>query len=360
MSFSKSRITGLALFSLLDVAASALQPCVSGEWVNLTSIPTIARQEQAVFALGNTTIGILGGVVPTSVNTTQTTDIFQLYDIESDTWSTVSPAPYAVNHPNVAAVGNTVYLLGGLTNGPADPALPLNWVAASESYAYDVASDTWTQLPSMPNGTARGGAATIVHGDLIYLAGGMTVLQATYQDTVDTVITFNVTSGAWQRVVMAGAELPESRQHAAGVVLDDTFYIAGGRRYGQTNVRDTVFELDLSNVTSGWQTSTGHMAVARGGLMGGLVGTTFYTFGGEGDPDTATGVYPQVEAFDTETQTWTELAAMAVPRHGTQGVGVGDRVYIPGGGLQQDGKAVTINGATTLRTPTDHFDAYCP
>jgi N-acetylneuraminic acid mutarotase len=358
MLLSQHHTVGLALLGLLDIAASA-PSCTSGEWVVLTSIPTIARQEHAVVAVANTTIAIIGGVVPTSINTTDTTDLFQLYDIESDTWSTVSPAPMAVNHPNVAAIGNTVYLLGGVVDGPVVSGYPLNWVATGSSHAYDVASDTWTELAHMPNGTQRGGAAMGVYGEMIYLAGGMTVLETGYQDTINSVIAFNTTSGAWQRLAEGGAELSESRQHAPGVAIGGTWYVAGGRRYSQTNVRDTVFELDLTNATAGWQTSTGHMPVARGGLMGGAVGTKFYTFGGEGNVNTATGVFNQTEVFDTETQLWTELSPMAVPRHGCQGVAVGDRVYIPGGGLQQDGKVVTIDGVSTLRTPTDYFDAYC-
>lgn len=44
---------------------------------------------------------------------------------------------------------------------------------------------------------------------------------------------FNTTSGARQRLDVAAAELPESRQHATGSVIDHTFYVIGGRRYGQ-------------------------------------------------------------------------------------------------------------------------------
>lgn len=146
---------------------------------------------------------------------------------------------------------------------------------------------------------------------------------------------------------------------ASGGVINDTLYIVGGRRYSQTNVRDTVFELDLTNSTAEWQTSTGHLPVSRGGLSGGAVGTQFYAFGGEGDPDTTTGVYPQADVFDTESQQWTELANMQVPRHGTQAAVVDGLIYIPGGGLQQDGKSVTVNNVTTTENPTNFFDAYC-
>ena len=97
----------------------------------------------------------------------------------------------------------------------------------------------------------------------------------------------------------------------------------------------------------------------RGGLAGGVIGDRIYAFGGEGNPDTVTGVFPQSEAFDDQTQTWLELQTMPVPRHGMYGAVVGTKVYIPGGGLQQDAKPITVNGTTTYSNPSNHFDAYC-
>ena len=193
---------GLAVLGLFDVVTAA---CTSGTWVNLTSIPN-ARQEHGTAALGNSTIAVIGGILASD-----TTDLFQLYDIASGTWSNATAAPYKVNHPNVAAIGSTLYLLGGLTDGDA-VADGINWVAAKESYAYHLANNSWTELAPMPNGTEKGSAITGVYGDIIYLAGGMTTL-ATGQDAVDSVITYNTTSDEWVRLDAGSAELPESRQH---------------------------------------------------------------------------------------------------------------------------------------------------
>ncbi|ETS85185.1 hypothetical protein PFICI_03210 [Pestalotiopsis fici W106-1] len=351
----------LQILAVSAVASSeiaiAAPSCMSGEWVDLATIPT-ARQEHGTAAIDNQTIAVLGGIVPTA-NGTETTDLLQIYDVASDTWRTGAAAPYKVNHPNVAAVDGKLYLLGGLTVGPTVSGLSMNWVASKTCHVYDPASDSWEQLPDMPNGTERGSAVMGVHGEMIYLAGGMTVLMTGYQDAVNSVISFNTTSNAWQRLVMGAAELPESRQHAAGSVVGDTFYVIGGRRYGQLNFRDTVFELDLNNVTAGWSTSTGHMPTSRGGINGGAVGSKYYIFGGEGNVDSTTGVFNQTDVFDLESQQWAELEPMAVPRHGTQAVAIDNRVYIPGGGLQQDGKQVVTNGTTTTQQPSTHFDAYC-
>jgi hypothetical protein len=69
-----------------------------------------------------------------------------------------------------------------------------------------------------------------------------------------------------------------------------------------------------------------------------------------------TDVFDNVEAFDVETQGWEELAPMQVPRHGTSAAAVGNKIYIPGGGLQQDGVMMMVNGVGHLLNTTDHFD----
>lgn len=210
----------------------------------------------------------------------------------------------------------------------------------------------------MPTGTERGSAVLGVYGDLIYVVGGMTVLNLDGQDAITTVIAFNTTSEEWQRVPPLAANIPEGRQHAAGAVAGHTMYIIGGRWFGQDDVRDEVFSLDLRNVSSGWTTSRGHMPTARGGIHGGVVGNRFYAFGGEGNANATTGIFPQAEAYDIAGEEWTRLPNMAVPRHGTSAVAVGDRIYIPGGGLQQDGVPIERNGVVSFGHMTGHLDAF--
>jgi N-acetylneuraminic acid mutarotase len=79
-----------------------------------------------------------------------------------------------------------------------------------------------------------------------------------------------------------------------------------------------------------------------------VVGTNIYTFGGEGDGSRKSGVFEQVEAYDTERDRWESVGTMRVPRHGTYAVGVEGRVYIPGGGILQGG------------WPVADFDVFVP
>lgn len=397
----RSRSPGIALASAILGASTvhgslhAPSPLLpDGTWRTLSPIPLAPRQEHATVALNATTLAIVGGIVPdplppagnnnnSSSNSTgfATTDLVQLYDIPSDTWTTAAPAPVSINHANAAAVGGRLYLLGGLVftleGAQSDQGA---WVAVPDCWLYDPAADAWSALPAMPPGEARGAAVVGValggagerpgidssYSGLgrIYLAGGLRRLDLLpvtgVQDTVDLVSAFDTASGAWvphnatdndnddddlllPPLPAAARRLPEGRDHAAGAVVGGVLHVVGGRTRGQTNVRDTVYALDLADPGAGWAVLPGRMPTARGGLSAGAVGDRWiYTFGGEGDVASADGVFDEVEVLDTRTGVWTKLAPMARPRHGTAAVAVGGEIYIPGGGVVQGAAPVDV------------------
>jgi N-acetylneuraminic acid mutarotase len=357
---SINNIMAFALFGVLGMVTAAPQESQTrNQWTKLANLPG-PRQEHSTVAPNDHTIAVVGGVTAIFNGTLEiglvTTDLVQLYDIPSNTWRTAKPAPYRVNHPNVVAVNGKIYLLGGLVDAPNDPRFRVNWVASGESHVYDPAKDLWTKLESMPVGTERGSAIAGVHGEMIYLAGGMTVLNSEYQDSVTVVTGFNTTSGKWQRLQAIAANIPEGRQHGVGSVIGDTFYVTGGRWFSQTAVRGEVFMLNLRNQEAGWKTSAKRMPVPRGGLSGAAVGNRLFTFGGEGNVNSDIGVFNETEFFDVTTQQWSRMSPMAVPRHGTSAATVGSKIYIPGGGLQQDGKAIIFNGVAQFLHSSDNFD----
>jgi len=65
------------------------------------------------------------------------------------------------------------------------------------------------------------------------------------------------------------------------------------------------------------------------GLRGALKGLLIVA-GGEGAP-TGGGTFPQVEAYNPDTDEWTTLAPMKHPRNGQAQVGIDDKLYTAGG-----------------------------
>ncbi|MGK2881530.1 MAG: Kelch repeat-containing protein [Mycobacterium sp.] len=78
----------------------------SGEWVTLTDMPTPRGSYGAAFIDGR--IVAVGGEEPTRV-----LDTVEMYDIAEEEWSELTPIPVALHGETVAAVGNTVYVIGG-------------------------------------------------------------------------------------------------------------------------------------------------------------------------------------------------------------------------------------------------------
>lgn len=77
------------------------------------------------------------------------------------------------------------------------------------------------------------------------------------------------------------------------------------------------------------------MPTARGGVATGVVGRKIYTFGGEENTAIESGVFNEIEAYDTVADRWESVGTMKIPRHGTFAIGVNGRIYIPGGGINR-------------------------
>ncbi|KAH7408761.1 hypothetical protein DE146DRAFT_388191 [Phaeosphaeria sp. MPI-PUGE-AT-0046c] len=342
----------LPLLSLLSLAHSL--PHSIPTWQTLAPIPIASRQEHTTLFLPPSTIAILGGVVPDNTSNLippfANTPLMQFYSMSTNTWTSRAPLPVPMNHINAATANGKIYLLGGLIEYNND--LGRSWRAIPDCWVYDADTDCWTALPQpLPASEARGSAAVGVYDDKIYLAGGVLDLQfygnAT-QNSVSVVSVFDIKTETWLDVPEKAKSIPAPRDHAGAAVVGDKMYVLGGRDHGQGNVRDTVFVLDLCDLDKGWEVSEARMPTPRGGVAAGVVGTKVYTFGGEGDTSVESGVFDEIEAYDTVNDSWESVGTMNIPRHGTYAVGVEGKVYIPGGAIVQGGGPVT------------HFDVFVP
>ncbi|PPJ51831.1 hypothetical protein CBER1_09757 [Cercospora berteroae] len=306
-----------------------------GSWRTLPSIAGGLRQEDAVVATSDA-VWVLGG---TMIDPFRTVDTVEYYSLRDSSWHTAAPFGTPLNHLNAASVGETIYILGGLSEGR-------QWRAQGISLAYSTSANAWQHRAPMPQGTQRGACAVGVYDTTIYLAGGMTILdlESGDQDVVATVTAYDTVRDSWNTNL---PPLPQPRQHVAGVVVGSTFYVLGGRTNGQEKIQNNVYALDLNSPMSGWRELT-PMPTARGGLACAAIGEIIYCLGGEGDQQTQSQVFPQVEAYNTVTNQWSRLPDMPVPKHGWGVAAIGGTIYSPGGGI----KAGTA--------PTDGFDSFTP
>ncbi|KAL0068828.1 hypothetical protein AAF712_004158 [Marasmius tenuissimus] len=324
----------LLSFLLLLAAPSTL---CSGTWRNSTPIASGPRQEHCVASIGDT-VYLIGGISPPPPNVTfpPTATLGEAFDTTESTWHRIADLPIPMNHCNIASLNGKLYILGGM-NGDEGV-----WERTGRSFEYCPQNDTWTELPSMPVGEERGASAVGVWGSSVFLAGGLrtlNLLDAT-QDTVATGLVYDTRTKQWSQL----PDLPEGRDHVGGAVIERTFYVVGGRIRGQDNVRGTVFAMNLATQERKW-VEKNRMPTPRGGLAAAAIGGKIFTFGGEGSIVLlgSTGVYNNTEVYDTVRDSWEVLSPMAVPRHGTGATSVGGEIYMPGGGVLRSAGPVDVN-----------------
>lgn len=302
----------------------------AGSWTSIAPIAVEPRQEHGAVKFDDDTIYIIGGVYLKADGTFPTVTTVQKYSVSTNAWTAVADLPIPLNHPNSAVVNGKIYVLGGLTTVKSSMSF---WNATGACFEYDPIINTWATIGELPKGHWAGSAAVGVSGATVYLAGGLANTNLT-NDEEGTMSVFTSYNVATKHFAVLPA-MPEPRDHAGVGLVDNKLYILGGRAYGHNNTKNTVFSYDLKS--NCWSTGLASMPTARGGCASGVIGTRIFTIGGEGDQNTVSGVFPQNQAYDTTTNKWASYASMDIPRHGTAGAVIGNKLYIPGGGLHEGG-----------------------
>ena len=169
-----------------------------GWWEELPPMPEV-RAAGGAAAIGNR-IYVAGGVGPRGLATSTL-----VYDVAAGSWSEAPGVPTPREHLGVATDGRRLYVVGGR---------PPNTARAE---AFDPATASWERLPDMP--TPRGGlAAAGTSNGLIVAAGGEA------QETFPEVEAFDVDERAWRRL----EDLPTPRHGLGVVAVGDTVYVVAG------------------------------------------------------------------------------------------------------------------------------------
>jgi N-acetylneuraminic acid mutarotase len=142
-------------------------------------------------------------------------DAVQEYDPATQLWTLRSSMPTAREALAAAAFDGKIYAIGG-TSGGMD-------VATVE--AYDPVTDNWTGLAPLAE-PRRDLAAEVIGGELLALGGytGTFVLDGGYRRLVEV---YDAAGDAW----IAGADMPIPRSDFACAVVATELIVAGGRNW---------------------------------------------------------------------------------------------------------------------------------
>lgn len=186
-------------------------------WVSLANMPA-GRAGLGAAVVGNAIYAIGGrtGASPCSGGELAGVD---RYDIDTNTWSAVSPLPSARSDLAAVAHGGKIYVFGGCAAG----------AFKSDVDVYDPVTDSWSTAPSdmpTPRASMYGAAAK---GDTIYVVGGWNAASG----QLATNEAYDVPADAWS------TELPmPSARAEMGVVFHGgrIFTVGGGLTGASSNL----------------------------------------------------------------------------------------------------------------------------
>jgi N-acetylneuraminic acid mutarotase len=183
-------------------------------WENKTSMPTQRQRPKANVVNGK--IYVMGGFQYRDLPPPKTTidfDVNEVYDPETNSWTTKTPMPHASSDSASATIDNRIYVISGFKND-------LNQI-------YNPESDTWSQGAPIPTAVALAGAGA-TSGELapkrIYVIGGYPSYDEVRLNQV-----YNPETDTW----CSGSPMPTARHSLGVAVLNDELYAIGG---GSTNL----------------------------------------------------------------------------------------------------------------------------
>ena len=147
---------------------------------------------------------------------TASTNVLEIYDIASNTWTVGAPYPLAISFVSAFAQGNFIYAAGGIDS--------VTSTGSVKTFRYDPATNSWNDAAIADLPQTRWGAASSFYNNGGVLAGGY----------VNGSVTANISTSAisWDLASNTWSSLPnmlQERSRTNGAVLGGSFYVVGGR-----------------------------------------------------------------------------------------------------------------------------------
>ena len=184
----------------------------------------------------------------------------------------------------VAYYDGALYQIGGETGW---------WISTTAVRKYDMATNTWSAVASLPVGVYGMDAVEI--GGLIYVPGGSDDADDTGDGGtfLNTLHIYDPVANSWS----TGAAMPAARAYASAVASGGKLYVIGGEDDTGTYV-NTLYIYDPGTDT--WSTGAS-MAQARGYAAAAAIGGKIYVAGGFAG---GTLTLDSMEIYDIGTDTW--------------------------------------------------------
>src|SRR6202166_4869869 len=340
MSLRRIVFAGLQLaLAVFSMSAAAPDAFAQAKWEKLAPFPEPAEEILGVAAGGK--MYVFAGLIPLW----KPKGLVYEYDPSSNQWTKKKPMALPSHHVAFTEYHGKIYSFGGFVYPTSGPAA---WVPINNAWEYDPAADSWKALAPMPS--KRGSPVAAAVGDKIYVIGGVSlppgstdiaVSPTTPHASVGTVEEYAHESNMWRE----RSPMPTPRNHAAIGVVNGKIYVIGGRVgaafIGLASDISVVEEYDPA--ADQWSGPRARMPIARSAIGAGVDGGRIYVAGCEYQDPHMMATFRAVEAYDPASNTWTEMPPMPVSRHGLAVGVIGNRLHVIGGDVQSAGTGVEVS-----------------
>jgi N-acetylneuraminic acid mutarotase len=211
------------------------------EWVTMAPMPTprsgfaVAVYQNKIYCIG----GTIGGNAYIPNN--------EVFDPLTNTWQTKSSMPTPRADMSASVVSGKIYVIGGKHYSGVTP----NYNETNINEVYDPATDSWSVKTSIPTGVQ--GYASVVLGNKIYVMGGSRLPSSMVNTViVDSNQVYDATSDTWSNATA----LPKTTSYGAAAVTEDLLapiriYLIGGFADGQFSGKTDVYDPQTNTWSSG-------------------------------------------------------------------------------------------------------------
>ena len=186
-------------------------------WETKASMPTPRADLSASVVNGK--IYLIGGEEYSSTSPYYSeTDVNEIYDPATNTWTTGTPIPTAVYGYASTVIDGNIHIIGGSQASSSQG----SGIFVNSNQVYDPQNDTWSLGANLPSAVTYGAAAAtegFMAPPLLYVIGGYFL-----NSFSSNVQVYNPSNNSWS----TGASMPTARAYLGVAVVNDVLYAIGG------------------------------------------------------------------------------------------------------------------------------------
>ena len=317
----------ISAIEIFGHSEEVIEPIVDCAWEELANSSLRQGETQGVNV--NDKLYVLGGVLLDSTITSST----EIYDPESDTWSSTTPMPITVTNAAAVGVEEEIWVIAGVETDSLK-------TRSNNVQIYNTITNTWSIGPDLP--IAQSSGAAVYNDGAIHFLGGQ-VVDSTTDIGEHYVLNINDSLPSWE----PAAQLTDPRINIGAVAMNGKIYAIGGQQTQDSLIQDLTFLDEYDLLTDTWARKADLPAPRSN--FGASVTThnnKIIIVGGK-IKDSLLG---DIIEYDFESDSWTTLCQLPITPAAPIAEVFGDRIIVANGSDSETCCAISNTIALALET----------